>query len=114
MVFAVGYSHQAIRAGRARVLTALAFAAFGACWIKLFTLQVIRGKSFERVSENNHTQRLVERAPRGRILDRNGVVMADDQPVFVALFSPLGLGSTRFDMLAERLSTILNVQGPEI
>ncbi len=114
MVFAVGYSHQAIRAGRARVLTALAFAAIGACWMKLFTLQVIRGKSLALASDNNSTQRLVERAPRGRILDRHGAVLADDQPVFVALFSPLGLDSQLFESLADRMSALLDVQGPEI
>ena len=66
------------------------------------------------LSENNHTQILVERAPRGRILDRHGEVLADDQPVFVALFSPLGLDPQTLEPLAKRLSGILNIQGPEL
>src|SRR2546430_5459072 len=114
MVFAVGYSHQAVRAARSRVLTALAGAALSACFLRLVYLQLIRGSALARASENNHTQVLVERAPRGRILDRNGEVLADDQPVFVALFSPLGLDPTLFEPLGRRLSSILNVQGPEI
>jgi penicillin-binding protein 2 len=114
MVFAVGFSHQAVRAGRTRVLSVFALAALGSCFVRLAYLQIIRGQALARASENNHTQILVERAPRGRILDRNGEVLADDQPVFVALFSPLGLDPTLFEPLAQRLSSILDIQGPEI
>src|SRR6202142_1022268 len=114
MVFAVGYSHQAVRAARTRVLLALAWTTLGLCFFRLVYLQLIRGNALARASENNHTQVLVERAPRGRILDRKGEVLADDQPVFVALFSPLGLEPSLFEPLARRLSSILNVQGPEI
>src|SRR6266478_827794 len=114
MVFAVGYSQQSIRAARTRVLSAFAVTAFAACFLRLGYLQLIRGRALARASESNHTQILVERAPRGRILDRNGEVLADDQPVFVALFSPLGLDPTAFEPLAARLSAILDVQGPEL
>ena len=115
MVFAVGFSHQSIRAARARSLTAFAFLALArpaSCGSAY--LQIIRGAALARASENNHTQVLVERAPRGRILDRDGRVLADDQPVFVALFSPLGLDPADFEPLARRLSAILNIQGPEL
>ncbi len=114
MVFSVGSSHQAIRAGRAHVLTAIALLAFSFCMMKLMYLQIYKGAALERASDKNHTQVLVERAPRGRILDRTGVVLADDQPVFVALFSPLGLDSTHFENVANLLSSILHVQGPDI
>jgi len=114
VVFAVGFSHQSIRAVRAQSLTAFAFLALAACFLRLGYLQIIRGAALARASENNHTQVLVERAPRGRILDRDGRVLADDQPVFVALFSPLGLDPTVFEPLARRLSGILTIQGPEL
>jgi penicillin-binding protein 2 len=114
MVFSVGYSHQSIRAARTRVLMAFAVTALSACFLRLAYLQLIRGSALARASENNHTQILVERAPRGRILDRSGEVLADDQPVFVALFSPLGLDVTTFEPLAKTLSEILNIDGPEL
>src|SRR5882724_6135443 len=109
MVFAVGYSHQAVRAARTRVLSAFALAALVACFSRLAYLQLIRGRALARASESNHTQILVERAPRGRIVDRNGEVLADDQPVFVALFSPFGLSATDFQQVSDRLSNILEV-----
>src|SRR5208282_4010276 len=111
---AVGFSQQSIRAVRASSLTAFAFLALSACFLRLGYLQIIRGAALARASENNHTQILVERAPRGRILDRVGSVLADDQPVFVALFSPLGLDPGVFEPLADRLAGILTIQGPEL
>lgn len=114
MVFAIGYSHQAIRAFRARWLLTFCFAAIGVCFARLSHLQIIRGRYLSQVSENNHTQVLVERAPRGRILDRNGEVLADDQPVFVALFSPLGLAPTDIPAMVSRLASILEVPSTEL
>src|SRR3977135_2744267 len=96
------------------MLKVFAVTALLCCFFRLAYLQLIRGRELARASESNHTQVLVERAPRGRILDRRGEVLADDQPVFVALFSPLGLDPTLFEPLGRRLSDVLNVQGPEI
>src|SRR6185312_15774495 len=109
MPLTTGYSLQSVRAARARWLTALSFAAIGFCILRLAYLQIIRGHAFTQASESNHTQVLVERAPRGRILDRNGEVMADDQPVFVALFLSLGLTAADFQQVVARLSGILGV-----
>jgi len=114
VVFFVGYNEQSIRAGRARWLTAFAATAFGICVIRLIFLQLIRGEALTRASENNHTQIVVERAPRGRILDRNGVVLAGDQPVFVALFSPLGLKPEQFQQTVAHLADILILPYTEI
>jgi penicillin-binding protein 2 len=90
------------------------FFVMGTCLLRLGYLQIIRGRAFVQASENNHTQVLVERAPRGRILDRNGEVLADDRPVFVALFSPLGLGPADFQRAVGRLSVILEVPPNEL
>src|SRR5580698_4376916 len=114
MVFFVGYTEQSIRAERARWLTAFAASAFVVCLLRLVFLQLIRGEALTRASENNHTQIVVERAPRGRIMDRNGIVLAGDQPVFVALFSPLGMQSNQFQQTLGHLSEILEVTQTEI
>ena len=114
MAFFVGYSEQSIRAGRARWLTVFAAVGFSACLLRLVFLQLVRGEALTRASENNHTQIVVERAPRGRILDRNGVILAGDQPVFVALFSPLGLAPGQFQQTLMHLSDILVVPPTEL
>jgi penicillin-binding protein 2 len=114
VVFFVGYSEQSIRAERARWLTVFAAAAFSVCLLRLIFLQLIRGEALTRASESNHTQIVVERAPRGRIMDRNGVVLAGDQPVFVALFSPLGMTPDQFDKTLAHLSDILALPPAEV
>lgn len=114
MPLSAGTSLQSIRAGRSRVLLAFVLVALGSCFFRLVFLQIVRGPAFSQASENNHTQVLVERAPRGRILDRNGEVLADDRPVFVALFSPLGLVAGDFPVVISRLSTILEVPEAEL
>lgn len=114
MALLTGSAAQSIRAARARWLATLGFSAFAACLLRLVDLQLIRGRAFARASENNHTQIVVERAPRGRILDRNGEVLADDQPVFVALFSPLGLEPSDYPPLIDRLSAILETPANEL
>jgi len=109
-----GYSEQTLRAARARWLTVFGMAAIGLCFLRLIDLQLIRGSALTRASESNHTQILVERAPRGRILDRNGDVLADDQPVFVALFSPLGLAPADFQQTLSQLAPILEMPSADL
>lgn len=114
MGFFTGLTEQDIRAARGRWLTFFALGAVGMCLLRLAHLQIVRGSALSQASENNHTQVVVERAPRGRILDRGGVVLADDQPVFVALFSPLGLNPKDYEQSLKRLSDILLVTPEEL
>ena len=111
---ATGSSEKSFRASRARWMTAIALGVIGAVFLRLVDLQIIRGRAMEAASENNHTQILVEHAPRGRILDRNGKILADNQPVFVAFFSPLGLSPADLQVTLERLSPIVKLPRPEL
>src|SRR5262249_21669046 len=97
-------TEKSYRAERSRWLTVFAAIGLIACFIRLVDLQIIRGRIFEIASENNHTQILVEHAPRGRILDRSGKILADNRPVFVAFFSPLGLSPLDVQRILDRLS----------
>src|SRR5438128_916745 len=114
MTFLIRVSEKSLHAGRARWLTAIAVAVLSACFLRLVDLQLIRGRALEAASENNHTQILVEHAPRGRILDRNGKILADNRPVFVAFFSPLGLSPSDLQRILDRLSPIVEVPKPEL
>ncbi len=107
-------SDQTLRQHRMAWLLAIIFTVIGACALRLIYLQLVKGAALSKASINNHTQVLVERAPRGRILDRNGDVLAGDQPVFVALFSPLGLSPEDHERVIQRLSPILEVPTEEL
>jgi penicillin-binding protein 2 len=53
----------------------------GVYWVH----QVLRGEEYERQAENNRLRRVPVTAPRGFILDRNGVVLAENEPSFTLL-----------------------------
>src|SRR5882762_6047560 len=114
MAFLIRVSEKSMRDARSRWLTALGIFALAACFLRLVDLQLIHGHAMEVASENNHTQILVEHAPRGRILDRNGKILADNQPVLVAFFSPLGLKPADLKSILERLSPIVELPQVEL
>ena len=53
----------------------------GVYWVH----QVLRGEDYERQAENNRLRRVPVTAPRGFILDRNGAVLAENEPSFTLL-----------------------------
>ncbi len=53
----------------------------GVYWVH----QVLRGEDYERQAENNRMRKVPVTAPRGFILDRNGVVLAENEPSFTLL-----------------------------
>lgn len=66
-------------AGRALLFATVLFVALFALAWRLFTLTVIRGHEFRVLAEGNRTRELVRHAPRGRIFDRTGTILADNQ-----------------------------------
>jgi penicillin-binding protein 2 len=114
MVWISDRSDHAIRHARARWLGVISLGAITVCFLRMVDLQLLRGRALEQASESNRTQVVVEHAPRGRILDRRGEVLADDRPVFVALFSPLGLRPGDFQQVLARLAPIVGVEQTEL
>ena len=61
------------------ILIAIAFAMF----VRLFDLQIIQGGQHTQATQQiTDTRRIVEVAPRGRIMDRNGVPIATNTEIF--------------------------------
>ncbi len=54
-------------------------ALFGALIARLWSIQLINGESYEQKAEANQTIDVSLRAPRGRILDRNGEVLVGNR-----------------------------------
>ena len=55
---------------------------------RLVDLQLVRNEFYLKAAERNRTQMIFQTAPRGRIVDRNGKVLASNRPAFSALFLP--------------------------
>jgi penicillin-binding protein 2 len=57
-------------------------AVAGIFLFRLLQLQVIHGEEYRQLSLGNFQRRIRVAAPRGRILDRNGKILADNEPNF--------------------------------
>jgi penicillin-binding protein 2 len=78
---------------------------------RLFHLQVIRGIYYRTLSEQQRTQIILERAPRGTIFDRKGTILVGNKTAFVALFYPFTQGNkTPTKEILEQLRKILTVK----
>jgi len=99
---------------RLRVMMILFIGSFSILAARLFYLQVIQGEKLRTIAESNRTQTIFERAPRGLILDKNGIVLADNRPTFVVTFTPLNLGRDVLTGVVERLSKILGLTEEEL
>lgn len=66
------------------VVVVLLLAALG---IRLYILQVVRGKYYADIAENQRIRLLPIPAPRGVILDRNGRVLVDSRPIYEVILS---------------------------
>jgi len=71
--------------------------------IRLFHLQVVKGDYYRNLSSSNHIRVVARPAPRGRILDRNGVVLADNEPAFMVSVVPSEFDTTTIDLVADGL-----------
>lgn len=101
-------------------VTAVAFALLG---VRLWTLQVIEGESYHQTSTQNLLRHHEIQAPRGAILDREGVALAENRPVYDVYIRPnvfsahaddgaeallqdyLGLSQRRMDGLRDRMAS---------
>jgi len=79
------------REDRRPLLTRIDWLTRGA-WVVLAVLlgvywvhQVLRGEEYARQAENNRLRSVPVTAPRGFILDRHGVVLAENEPAFTLL-----------------------------
>ena len=69
--------------GRFQILTAGVGAVFAAVAAKLWSMQMVSSDYYEGLSQDNQTRTVTTPAPRGRILDRNGVELVTNRPSLV-------------------------------
>jgi len=92
-------------AARLTRLTQVLLVLLGILSARLVQLQVLMGSRYSRLSDRNRIRKLVLPAPRGRILDRNGVLLADTRPSFTVSVVPTELADSTLPLLARLLDT---------
>jgi len=100
---------------RLRILWVVFYCAVSVLGLRLLQLQVLRNVSYVRQAERNRTQIIYQTAPRGRIYDRNGEILAESRPTFSLIYMP-GKQQKRADLagLASDLSRELALDKEEL
>jgi penicillin-binding protein 2 len=80
---------------------------FGIVALRLFYLQIINYTHYRTLSNENSLRLIPQRAPRGLITDRNGVVLATNRPTYTLFLVPADLKTHASTLV--RLSGILGV-----
>ena len=73
---------------KSRYLIAFVLVLLGILILRLFFMQIINGSYYEELSRNNRVRIIPIPAPRGKIFDRDGVVLADNRPAFNVMVLP--------------------------
>lgn len=79
--------------------------------VRLWTMQVLNGDEFQAASEENRIRTVTIEAPRGRILDRNGVELVTNRSTLAVLVPRT---AAEDDELITRLSSLLSIPADEI
>ncbi len=99
---------------RVAVLGAVALAAFGVLFLRLWSLQVLSGEEYLNASQNNELRLIRVEAPRGPILDRRGrVVVSNIAGTAVELWVGDMPKEGRYDIV-RRLANVLDVPPREL
>lgn len=72
---------------RLRLIQALVLVLLGVLCVRLYLLQIINGKHYAEVAENQQQRQLPIPARRGRIFDRNGQLLVDSKPIYSIILS---------------------------
>ena len=100
--------------GRLAWLWTLIYLCGGVLGLRLAQLQLLEGMAYRLAAERNRSQIIYQTAPRGRIYDRKGTVLATNRPAFSLIYLPPGKGKKKSDMdaLARELAKHLG-QDPQ-
>jgi penicillin-binding protein 2 len=72
---------------RLRIIQVFVLVLLGVLCLRLYKLQIIDGKRYSNVAENQRIRLLPIPAPRGVIFDRNGKLLVDSRPIYSVILS---------------------------
>jgi penicillin-binding protein 2 len=80
--------------------------------LRLAYLQIFAHRHYETLSQANRIKPIPIQPPRGLILDRNGVVLAQNYPVYTLVVIPEQVGD--MDALLEDLGQVVNLNEADL
>ena len=85
------------------VLRVVFFLGFTLLGLGLFRTQVIEGRNYRKLSEQNRVRLIPLEAPRGRVFDRQGHLLATNRPSYDVVATPEDITPEVFSLLSELL-----------
>src|SRR2546427_3096440 len=97
---------------RLAVVGVVIVSIFATLVARLWYLQFLAATQLRSAVEANRTRSIIEPAPRGRIFDANGQVMADNRLSLTVVIDPPTFHDT--DVTLGRLATLLSTRGSKL
>jgi penicillin-binding protein 2 len=97
---------------RVAIIGGIALAAFAVIFFRLWYLQVLSGDKYVAAAQNNRLREIKVQAPRGEIVDRNGVVLVRNRVGYAVKITPDRLSEERGErrILYTRLAKLLRMR----
>lgn len=93
-----------------KILIVFMFAAI--CW-KLFDLQIVKGSQYKEIANNRLVTNIVEKAPRGEILDRYGTRLVSNKVGYSVVMQKTDLTDEELNDVITKLVGVLYSNGCE-
>lgn len=91
---------------RALIITSIVAVLVLACALRLYNLQIVHGEDYRTMSDNNSVRTYIRKAPRGEILDRNGVPIVENKPAYNVQIFKTDISN---DALNQNLADIIDI-----
>lgn len=88
----------------ASLVTYVVVAVFSLLLARLFYLQVLNFQELGSISSTNSIRRIWIQAPRGRMIDRNGLIVVDNQPLYSVRVIPSEFRKSKTGFFAQLMN----------
>ena len=99
---------------RLLVFGVLLITIFVALFSRLWFLQVLAGDEYQTLARENRVRRVDSEPPRGRILDRNGIVLVDNRATLSITIDRQIISEEEIPRVLRRLSKLLDVKRKDL
>jgi len=106
------YEDMRLAQARVAVLQYSVVVACATLLVVFWYLQVLRGRHYRELADNNQSRQIPIQAPRGPMLDRSGVILAENRASFSILLRPEDCPN--LDAIIASLSRLLHVSESQI
>ena len=76
---------------------------------RLIFLQLLNYESFKKMSDENRIRLIPSQPIRGRILDKNGYVLADSRVKYSLIIKPQSVNKSNWEKHKSSISNLLNI-----